>query len=81
LGWFIERSDADAEFMIGCSSVAAENAGYDGKPILWRVFVSQPRSLFQRLKARAAASEIEQLSQAVEAVLRTEGLSPVLAEA
>jgi hypothetical protein len=80
-GWFIERSDGEAEFMIGCSSVAAESTGYDGKPILWRVFISQPRSLLQRLKGRTAASEIEQLSKAVEAVLRAEELSLVLTEA
>ncbi len=80
-GWFIEYSDGATEVMIGCSSVAAENEGYSGEPILWRIFVTRRKSLLQRFKGQATPGAIEQLCEAVERALREGGYTLALSEA
>ena len=74
-GWLIEYIDGESEITIGCSSVAAESEGYTGAPILWRVFVTQPRSLLKRLKAQAPSETVARIFTAVQRALAAEGLS------
>jgi hypothetical protein len=53
-GWFIEYTEGDAEFMIGCGCTAGESEGYLGQPLLWSVFIRQILSLRQRWRDQAA---------------------------
>jgi hypothetical protein len=47
-GWFIEYSEGDAEFMIGCGCAAGGGDGYRGQSLRWSAFVQQVLSLEQR---------------------------------
>ena len=80
-GWFIEYLEGETEVMIGCNSEASEGEGYTGKPIAWRVFVRQPRSLSQRLKGVKPSPKVEELARAVASVIETEGIDVRLTEA
>jgi hypothetical protein len=80
-GWFIEHLVGETEIMIGCSSEASEGDGYTGKPIAWRVFVRQSRSLGQRLKGTKPSPKVEELARAIAAVLEVEGIGVELTEA
>ena len=80
-GWFIEYLEGETEVMIGCSSEAREGDGYTGKPIAWRVFVRQPRSLGQRLKGTKISPKVEEFARAVVSLLEAEGVEVKLTEA
>jgi hypothetical protein len=73
-GWFIEYLQGETEVMIGCGSEAKEGDGYNGKPISWRVFVRQPKSLKQRFKGVPESSKVTELAVAVEKVLQQAGI-------
>jgi len=73
-GWFIEFVDGEVEIMIGCGSETRQGDGYSGKPISWRVFVKQARSLRQRLKGSVASPKVAELTAAVERALQVEGI-------
>ena len=72
-GWFIEYSDGNTEVMIGCSSEARDGDGYTGKPIAWRVFVREPRSLRQRFSRTSPSPKVAELASAIELVLQQAG--------
>jgi hypothetical protein len=80
-GWFIEYLEGKTEVMIGCNSEARHGDGYTGKPIPWRVFVRQLRTLIQRLKGAKHSPKVEELARAVTSVLEAEGIDVKLTEA
>ena len=80
-GWFIEYSDGETELMIGCGSEAKEGDGYSGKPIAWRVFVRQPKSLKQRFKGTTESPRVLEFSAAIERVLQGAGINAKRTEA
>lgn len=80
-GWFIEYADGQTEVMIGCGSEAREGDGYSGKPIAWRVFVREPKSLKQRLSRSPQSPRVLEFAQAVEQVLRRASINVTRTEA
>lgn len=74
-GWFIEYSEGEAEFMIGCGCAADEGEGYQGQPVRWSVFVRPVLSLMQRLRGQTAPAIAAKLTQAIAAVLEAEGMA------
>ncbi len=74
-GWFIEYSEGEAEFMIGCSSEATEGEGYLGQPLLWSVFVQQSLSIMQRWRGQTMPTIAAKLTEAIVAVLQAEGIA------
>jgi hypothetical protein len=79
-GWFIEYLDGGTEIMIGCSSVAGEGEGYQGKAIAWRIFVRQSLSLKQRLNGGAAPAKVREIADLVAALLQEAGIVVTVAE-
>lgn len=75
-GWLIEHVDGDAEFMIGCSSHAEENEGYQGRSLSWHVFIKQHLSIKQRLRGEEHQEVLHKLSRAISTALRSEGIEP-----
>ncbi len=73
-GWFIEYLQDEIEIMIGCSSEAEAGDGYNGKPLLWRVFVQQPKSLKHRFMGRPESSKVTELAIAIERALQGAGI-------
>lgn len=51
-GWFLERTEGNAEYMICCSGEATEHA------FAWRIFVTQPKKLFRRRPPSSRSDEI-----------------------
>jgi hypothetical protein len=80
-GWFIEYLDGGTEIMIGCSSVAGEGEGYQGKAIPWRIFVRQSLSLKQRLIGGAAPAKVWEIGDLVAVLLRNAGIAAKVTEA
>ena len=81
-GWLIEYTSAEeAEFTIGCSSMAEEGEGYSGNAITWSIFIRPHTSLKQRLKGRTHETEVERLGNHILAALRQEGIAAVQSEA
>jgi len=74
-GWFIEYSEGDAEFMIGCSCQANEGEGYQGQPLLWSVFVQQSLSIKQRLCGQTRPTMAAKLAEVIMAALKAEGIA------
>ena len=54
-GWFLEFSEADAEYMICCMG-SLETDGYE-----WRVYVTQPKRFFRKLAEGPAGARMLQL--------------------
>ncbi len=75
-GWFIEYTDAEAEFMIGCASITEAGEGYTGQPVTWSIFVKQHRSFLQRFTGSAAPGLAALLAEAILAALQAEGIVP-----
>jgi hypothetical protein len=73
-GWLIEYLAGELEVTIGCSSMADEGEGYDGKPISWSIFVRPHQSLKQRLLRSGTPPSIAHLTQAIEAALVAKGI-------
>lgn len=74
-GWLIEYSSpAEAEFTIGCSSMAEEDEGYRQIPIQWSVFIQPHTSIRQKLKGVSHDAEVQRLGEAVIATLRSAGI-------
>jgi hypothetical protein len=81
-GWLFEYTSPDeAEFTIGCSSMAEEGDGYSGKAITWSIFIRPHTSLKQRLKGQTHEAEVQRLGNQVLASLRQEGIAVVQSEA
>ena len=77
-GWLIEYTSAEeAEFTIGCSSMAEDGDGYAGKPIDWSIFIRPHTSLKQRLKGQTHEAEVQRLGQQVQEALAQEGITVV----
>lgn len=51
-GWFLERTEGDAEYMICCSGEATDT-DHD-----WRIFVTRHRGFFQRMSQDPRCDEI-----------------------
>lgn len=74
-GWFIEYTDGDLEFTVGCSSLAEEGEGYAGKPISWSIFARPHWPLKRKLFGSGSATcPPSQLTDTIEAVLRDKGI-------
>lgn len=74
-GWLIEFTDDDeTEIRIGCSSMAAEGEGYEGKPIGWSVFVKPHVSLRERLRGVTHLEKVNRLGSAIVELLESEGV-------
>jgi hypothetical protein len=77
-GWLIEhRNPEEAEFTIGCSSMAEDGDGYAGKAIDWSIFIRPHTSLKQRLKGQTHEAEVHRLGQQVREALAQEGITVV----
>jgi len=79
-GWYIEYLEDEAEFMIGCGCEAEEGEGYRGTPVAWHIMVMQNLSLRQCLRGVEVPDLDLQLTQAIVAALRTEGIEPTCKE-
>lgn len=81
-GWLIEHTNSeDAEFTIGCSSMAEDGEGYSGKPVTWSIFIRPRATLKQRLRGLTHESEVQRLGGHVLAVLWQKDITPVFCEA
>ena len=75
-GWLIEYTNAaEAEFTIGCSSMAEEGDGYSGQMITWSIFIRPHTSLKQRLKGQTHVTEVQRLGEYILAALAQEGIT------
>lgn len=79
-GWYLEYLEGEAEFMIGCGCKAEEGEGYKGTPVSWHIFVMQNLSLRQCLKGVEIPDLDVQLTNAIIAALRLEGIEPTIKE-
>lgn len=79
-GWYIEYLDDEAAFLLGCGCEAEEGEGYRGTPVAWHIFVMQNLSLSQCRKGIDFPELDAQLTEAIVAALRAEGIEPVLEE-
>jgi hypothetical protein len=81
-GWLIEYTLPDGpNFMIGCCSTCAPYQGYDGAPISWSVFVTERRSMKQRISNLSSQDELQTLARQILCALDDERISPAPAEA
>jgi hypothetical protein len=72
-GWLIEYITPDeAEFAIGCASMAEEGEGYAGRAINWSIFIRPHISLKQRLKGVSHEVDVERLGEHILEVLKSE---------
>jgi len=79
-GWYIEYVEDEAAFLIGCGCEAEEGEGYKGTPVSWHIIVMQNVSLKQCLAGVEVPDLDVQLSDAIIAALRAEGIEPLLVE-
>ena len=79
-GWFIEYLEGDAEFMISCGCEAEEGDGYKGTPVSWHISIMQNLTLSQCLKGVEIPDLDVQLTDAIVAALRAEGIEPTIKE-
>jgi len=79
-GWYIEYLEGDAEFMISCGCEAEEGEGYKGTPVSWHISIMQNLTLSQCLKGVEIPDLDVQLTNAIVAALRAEGIEPTLKE-
>ena len=80
-GWFIEYTEGDANFIIGCSCQASQGEGYLGQPLRWSVFIEQSLSVTQRLRGQSDPVITAKLMDAIVAVLKAEGIAVQVEEA
>ncbi len=80
-GWFIEYTEGDADFIIGCSCQASQGEGYLGQPLLWSVFIEQSLSVTQRWRGQSTPAIAAKLMDAIVAVLEAEGIAVQVEEA
>jgi hypothetical protein len=81
-GWLIEYALPDGpNFMIGCCSTCAPYQGYDGAPIGWSVFVTERRSMKQRISNLSSQDELQTLARQILCALDDECISAAPAEA
>jgi hypothetical protein len=77
-GWLIEYiNPSEAEFTIGCASMAEDGEGYKNKPIQWSIFIRPHTSLKQRLSGVSHEAEIQRIGHQIEAALAAHGISAV----
>jgi hypothetical protein len=79
-GWYIEYVEDEAAFLIGCGCEAEEGEGYRGTPVAWHVFIMQNVSLKQCLAGVEVPDLDVQLTNAIVAALRKEGIEPTITE-
>lgn len=65
-GWFLDRAEGDAEYMICCSGEATGNRHS------WRIFVARPKGFFQRMTHDSRCDEILEI---VERLLADSGIA------
>lgn len=82
-GWLIEHIDeSDAEFTIGCGSMADHGEGYKGKALTWSIFVRPHMvsgGLLRLFKGKAPSAPnpmatANKLQAAIESVLASAGI-------
>lgn len=81
-GWLLEYSSPNGvDFTIGCSSIADENEGYSGAPILWSILISPHVSLKHRLLGGSHVEDSNFLESHILSALVDEGISVEMRDA
>ena len=75
-GWLIEYiNPSEAEFTVGCTSMAEDGEGYENEPIQWSIFIRPHTSLKQRLSGVSHEAEVQRIGQQIVAALAEQGIS------
>jgi len=76
-GWSLDyEPSTDCSFLIGCASQCCAQAGYDGAPVCWSVFIRERRGLERRIRNLSNQDALDALGRQIVDLLRAEQIEP-----